>query len=96
MLKYLFNRSTKSAWLPQNLSETLLLLKKGYINIVSQKRGYVDTFSLDKNKLFYVNETDTLYTINENILTLIEKHKKEITLQWKKIRIDKKLNNYQI
>ena len=89
VLKYLFYRQTNSAWLPPDFTEAILLLHKGYLEVVSEKRKSFDALN------FYLNEKDTLYKLSEATLHLINKHKEEITRKWKKIRINKRLEQYQ-
>lgn len=43
----------------------------------------------------YKNENDTLYTISQQTKDLINKHKKEINQKWRKIKINRMLDNYQ-
>ena len=46
-------------------------------------------------KNFYKNDSDTLYTIHDDIKKLIKAHQEEFTLIWQKIRINKNFNKLQ-
>ena len=89
LLKYLFLRPSKFAWLPPESSDALLLLHKGYIEIIAEKRKFVDPLN------FYTSEKDALYKLTDKTIDLISRHKETIMLTWKKVRIDKTLNKYQ-
>ena len=89
VLKFLFLRHNHSAWLPPDSTEAFLLLHKGYIELITEKRKFVDPLN------FYTSEKDALYKLTDRTIDLISRHKESITLKWKKIRIDKTLNKYQ-
>ena len=42
----------------------------------------------------YKNENDTLYTLSQQTRDLINAHKGEINLKWKKIKKNRTLDNY--
>ena len=90
-MKYLLTQPTLSAWL-QNETAILLLIHKGYIEIVYNKRKKSDIFD---NMNLYKNENDTLYTISQQTRDLINTHKEKINQKWRKIKINRTLDNYQ-
>lgn len=83
VLKYLFHRSTKSAWLPASVAEATLLLHKGYIQVMSRSRKSFDLLN------FYAVSSDKLYALTQNTIDLILAHKDEVLPRWKRIRINR-------
>ena len=90
IMKFLFHRKTKSAWLPCNLTEAILLTKKHYIKIIQSSRKSMEMFN------FYINQNDILYSITPETLNLINKYKSDVTQKFKSVHYDKILNKYQV
>lgn len=89
VMKYLFLRPNHSAWLPPDMPDTSLLLHKGYIEVIVDKRKSPDPLN------FYTSEKDSLYTLTENTLITLNKHKDDFMTRWKKVKIDKLFDKYQ-
>lgn len=83
VLKFLFKQPTYSAWLPPNITNALLLLHKGYIEVISDKRNSFDTLN------FYASGNDSLYKLTDATSALILAHKDEVMQKWRKIKIPK-------
>ena len=83
VLKFLFKQPTYSAWLPPNITEAFLLLHKGYIEVISDKRNSFDTLN------FYASDNDSLYKLSDATSALILAHKDEIMQKWHKVKTPK-------
>ena len=92
LIKYLFFRPTETAWLPPDWPETILLLRKNYIEEVANHRTLG---RLDEDFNFYRSSNDRLYLLNDDTVNFIKAHQSEILPKWKKINYSKKFNKYQ-
>ena len=92
LIKYLFFRPTQTAWLPPDWPETILLLRKNYIEEVANHRILG---RLDEDFNFYRSSNDRLYLLNDDTVNFIKAHQSEILPKWKKINYSKKFNKYQ-
>ena len=89
ILKYLFLRSNHSAWLPPDMPDTSLLLHKGYIEVIVDKRKSPNPLN------FYTSAKDSLYTLTESSTTTLNRHKDDFMRRWKKIKVDKLFDKFQ-
>ena len=80
VLKFLFQQPTHSAWLPPELTEPMLLLHKGYIEVLSDKRKSFDHLN------FYASGYDVLYKLSDYTSALMLTHKEEFMRKWHKVK----------